>query len=252
MTNALGCIETHKIIRIEPCLDNASYTPEIMTRWIACRILNYAGIGAKERGYKIFQSLCQQTMLRSSAGWFFEVYAHDWLRKGGKFDADRLSSKDSSETLLFDIECMRSREPLFYDTLSNVGTMLQNAVGKGVDPRHIGRYFQPRWPTQESFDSFLVMSTDTLILFQITMAMTHDIKVDGVRAILKALPKTIKNVFIVFTIPQICADKYKSPQRVPTNKELSGGKPKYTIKQFRLVFPNDAVLSIAVPKPSHF
>ncbi|PUU79958.1 hypothetical protein B9Z19DRAFT_1080496 [Tuber borchii] len=39
-----------------------------------------------------------------------------------------------------------------------------------------------------------------------TMAMSHEIKV-GVRAILQALPKTIKKVFIVFTIPEDRVDK---------------------------------------------
>ena len=250
MEIALPCIETHKIIRMEPCLGNGSYRPEIMTRWIAYRILNYAETGAKERGYKVFQSLCQQPILRSSAGCFFERYAHEWLGKGGIFQADRISQRDSREKLSFKIEYTSSEEPYLYTALSQVGIILKSPKGtKGIKSEYFRRYFHPRSLTQESFDSFLVTSSNTLILFQITMAMTHDIKVDGVRAILQALPKTITEVFIVFIIPELRVDKYKVPQKVPTNKELTGGNPKYTIKQFRLVFPDDEVSSIALSKP---
>jgi len=250
LSNAVGCFETHKIIRMEPCLKNTAYTTEIITRWIACRILSSADCGAKERGYKIFQSLCQHPTIRTSAGWFFEAYAHQWLRQGGRFEADMLSLKDSYETLSFGINFASPGEPQYYKTSTDLAGQLKNSGGKGVEHRLIGTYFQPRCPTQESFDSLVVIDKDTLILFQITMAMTHEIKVDGVRAMVQALPQTLKKVFIVFVIPEDRVENYQRPQKAPTNNDLRIRRREYTIKQFRLVFPNDELLSIAVPKPS--
>ena len=252
--NASRCMETHKIIRMEPCNDNTSYTSEIMTRWIMYRIVTFAESGAKERGYKVFQTLCQQPILRPSAGWFFELYAHEWLGKGGNFQADRIAPRDSREKLSFEIKYTSSVEPYYYSSLSKVGTSITKTSNrtKSVRPQYFGRYFRPRCLTQASFDSFLVANENTLILFQITIAMKHDIKVDGVRAIVQALPQTITNIFIVFIIPELHADKYKVPQKAPTSRYLKSDtkKPKYSIKQFRLVFPNDELLSVAVLKPN--
>ncbi|CUS09017.1 unnamed protein product [Tuber aestivum] len=79
------------------------------------------------------------------------------------------------------------------------------------------------------------------------MALSHEIKVDGVRAVLLALPKTIKNVFVVFTVPEDRVDNYKLPQKAPADEDLTFGTYKYTVQQFRLVFSNRDLLSIAVP-----
>ena len=224
----------------------------IITRWIACRLANHADTGAKEHGYQIFQALSQQSSLRSSAGWFFEAYTHDWLRKGGTFEADRLSHKDSLQVLTFDLNPENSREARYFTTPGHLANQLKNRCGQGVDPWMIGIYFQPRCRTQESFDSLMVTSIesrDTLVLFQITMATTHAVKTGGVREILQALPKTIQQVFIIFVVPEDRVDNYHLPQKAPAADELTNGRYEYKIKQFRLVFPDDDLLSIAVPKP---
>jgi len=101
-------MEIYKFVWMESCLKNTSSILEIMTCWIECQILNYADIGAKEQRYKIFQYLCEQSILRFSARWFFEIYTDDWLRKEESFEADRLSYKDSNKKLSFDIEYTRS------------------------------------------------------------------------------------------------------------------------------------------------
>jgi len=233
---------------MQPIRDNKAYVPAVMTRWIACRIVSHADLGAKERGYKIFQSLSHQSSLRSSAGWFFELYTHNWLRKGGRFVADLLSRKDSEEELSFYIDPAHNKEARFFTTSADLANQLKKQGGRGVDNMQIRVYFQPRCRNQEFFDGLMVKTQDMLILFQITMASTHEIKVGGVRDILQELPKTIKTVCDVFTIPADRADNYKKPQKAPVSEDLTINNHEYTIKQYRLVFPDDDVLSIAVPR----
>jgi len=92
----------------------------------------------------------------------------------------------------------------------------------------------------------MVKTQDTLILFQITMASTDEINICGVWDILCELPKTIKTICIVLTIPGDRADNNKNPQKAPASENLTIDKYKYTIKQYWLVFPNDDLLSIAI------
>ena len=251
LSGAVECFDTHRIILMNPSEDNIGYEPEIITRWIACRVAKCAEIGAKEQGYNLFLSLSQQSPLRTSAGWLFESYTHDWLRKGGPFEADRLPYQASDNPFLFNIK--PGTEVRYYANLAHLAEQLKNRRGgKGVEPGMRGTYFQPWCRTQESFDSVMVTTVqrkETLVLFQITMAITHDIKVGGVREILQALPKTIKQVFIIFVIPADRVDNYKVPQKAPADCDLTNGQYKYTIRQHRVVFPDDALRSIAVPKP---
>jgi len=81
------------------------------------------------------------------------------------------------------------------------------------------------------------------------MASTYRIKVAVVRDILQALPKTIKQVFIIFVVPEDLVDNYQVPLKVTAEAELTNGRFEYKIKQFCLVFPHDDLFSIAVRKP---
>ncbi|PUU80388.1 hypothetical protein B9Z19DRAFT_975098 [Tuber borchii] len=249
LENAVGCFETHKIIRMEPCDKSTSYIPELMTRWIACRIHHYAELGAKMRGYNMFLALCDQPKTRTSAGWIFERYAHSWLRAGGRFRVDRVSLDNSGGVLAFDINFANPEESPYYKTLNDLGDELKSADGRGIESTLIGTYFQPKCVTQESFDSLVLISNNILVLFQITMAKSHEIKVNGVCDILNALPKSIDTVFIIFVIPEDRVNNYRVPQKAPTSDHFRIGRKRYTIEQFRLVFSNKEIMKIALPKP---
>jgi len=82
------------------------------------------------------------------------------------------------------------------------------------------------------------------------MTSTNDVKAGGVSEILEALPKTIKQVFIIFVVLEDWVDNYLVPQRVHSDEQLTNGRYKYEIKHFQLVFPADDLVSIAVPNQS--
>jgi len=77
--------------------------------------------------------------------------------------------------------------------------------GYSISPLVVQSYFLPFSKNYASVDSlFFYDRHSTIILFQITTACEHNIKsVVGVGKLLKwLLPKTIKNGFLVFVVPE--------------------------------------------------
>ena len=136
--------------------------------------------------------------------------------------------------------------------LRHLAKQLRNSSCARVDTRIIRIYFQPWCQIQESFNSLTVLPVEgkeLLLLSQITISLKHEVKGWGVYNILKALPRMIKQLFIIFIILEDRIDNYRVPQNAPADDDLTDGKYKYTIKQFWPVFHNNELLSIVVPKP---
>jgi len=237
---------SHKLALMIPSEDHSVFNPEIMTRWIAFRVASVADDQARYSSYQLYKSLSKQTVPRTSAGWLFEAFAHQWLRQGGKFQADKLPVRAVNDCIKFTINKSRGQEEKSFTSPGHLYQQVKNRDGNRVEPKMIGEYFQPWGQTQESFDGLVIENADTLILFQITIALRHDIKTGGVKSILNALPATIKKIRIVFTIPEDKADKYTNRQSVPRGCDLGPRAAKCKVEQFRLVFNDKAVESVAL------
>ncbi|KAL0640431.1 squalene synthetase-like protein [Maublancomyces gigas] len=231
---------SHTIGLMEPNEHGNGCQIGIITRWIAYRINKVQEGKAKQNSLMLFKSLSSQPSLRNSAGWFFEAYAHDWFGRGGSFQADELPIKDGDPPLLLEFKIQKSKESNYFSSLRELASQIRvGGGGDGIDTRNLGKYFQPYGKPQESFDGLVFNTVDTLILLQCIMAERHD----GVQSLLHALPATIKKVYIVFVVPNDCADNYANPQKVPGAGLRAGQR----IKQFRLVLLNEDIESLVNP-----
>jgi len=109
-----------------------------------------------------------------------------------------------------------SLEARDFTTPGHLAKQVKNSCGQAAEPLMRGIYCQPWCRTQESFDSLTVIhvaNNNTLVVFQITMTSTHEAKAGGVSEILEALPKTMKQVFIIFVVLEDWVDTYLFPQR---------------------------------------
>jgi len=148
--------------------------------------------------------------------------------------------------LQFTINWSLAEEERYFANPEHLCKQVRKTHGYGVEERLIGEYFQPWGRTQESFDGLVLPNAETLLLLQITLALRHEIKTHGVKGILNALPGTIKRICIIFTVPEDRADNYTTPQTAPDPCDLGPKGTKCTIQQFRLVFNDRAVQSIAL------
>jgi len=81
------------------------------------------------------------------------------------------------------------------------------------------------------------------------MAKRHFIKADGIKELLKYLPKTIRQLQMVFGIPKVCESDYSRPQKVPKAESLARYAAQLEINQFRLVFTDYSMQGIAFHGP---
>jgi len=86
----------------------------------------------------------------------------------------------------------------------------------------------------------------TIFLFQITIAKAHEIKSVGLIELLKSLPKTRKNIFFIFVVPAECAEDYSQRQRIPDSQSISPNGDNLIVRQFRLVFWEDAMQKVVI------
>ena len=241
---------SHKILLMDPNRRATSFTARVITKYIAHRMVAVLEAKQQVNCYELFKSLSSQPTLRSSAGWFFEAYAHEWLGRGGEFEADELPfSHASAEPLTF-----RTRAPTVagtghFTTSKDLAERVRvGSGGQGIDERVHEIYFQPYAKTQESFDGLLFIDSHTLVLAQFTLAKTHEIKSRGVELLLKELPATINTVCIVFVVPDLRAENYSNAQKVPTAASITSRRG-VKVKQYRLVFPDRNIEAVALQGP---
>ncbi|RPB01931.1 hypothetical protein L873DRAFT_1842102 [Choiromyces venosus 120613-1] len=163
----------------------------------------------------LYKYLTCQDPLRSAGSWFFEGYAHDWFGKDRSFEADKLLIKDNNTHLKFMTYWSKSLN--YFTNANNLATQVRV---KG---------------SQEIND------LDTLILLQITIAKSYDIQLCRVKKLCESLPATIKNIHIVFVIPEDRISEYSSAQSAPEARDVKPNATDLLVNQFRLVLTEEVI-----------
>ncbi|RPA98318.1 hypothetical protein L873DRAFT_1914729 [Choiromyces venosus 120613-1] len=194
--------------------------------------------------FELYKQLTCQDPLQSAAAWFFEGYAHDWFGKGRSFEADKLPVKNNNTHLTFTTN--RSKSFNYFTNTDDLAKQVRVKGGQGIERDAIGKYFLPYNTNFESVDELVFSALDTLILLQIIIANSHPIRLHGVKSLYESLPATIKNIHIVFVIPQDHISKYVSAQSAPEAGDVKPGATDLMINQFRLVLTEETIQSMAI------
>ncbi|RPA90258.1 hypothetical protein L873DRAFT_1879937 [Choiromyces venosus 120613-1] len=193
------------------------------------------------------KKLTGQDHLRSKAGWFFEGYAHDWFRKGRSFEADKLPVKNDNPHLTFTTN--RSESLNYFMDAKDLARKVQVMGGQGIEQDAIGKYFLPYNTNFESVDRLVFSALNILILLQITITKSHPVKLYQVKSLYQSLLDTIKNIQMVFVIPEDHISEYSRAQSVPEAVDVKPGARDLKINQFRLVLTEATIHSMAVDGP---
>ena len=238
---------SHRIAIMRPTRDGLSYSNRIATRWVAYRVYERALEKSQQDCFNLYKHLSRQQSLRSSAGWFFEGYVHDWFRLGGTFEADQIPIiSDNTPPFSFKTVKSQSGNPNYFTTAEDLAQTVRVAGGHGIAPSAIEQYFIPFSRTYESVDSLVFSNHSTLLLFQITIARQHGIKGHGIKQLIKALPETIKDIYIVFVVPEECLESYSKTQHLSNIENIRPNGTEPSIKQFRLAFTEEKMQAVAV------
>jgi len=236
---------SHRIAIMHPTDNRCSYNAGIATRWIAHKVFEKVQKRSRLRCFELYNQLACQSSLRTAAGWIFEAYAHDWFRKGGSFEALALPIKDN-ETQPLKFTTYRSQSLNYFTDAKSLATLVRVKGDQRIKEDVVGKYFLPYNANFESVDGLVFSALDTLILLQITIAKSHHIKPGGVQRLCPSLPASIKNIHIIFVIPEDCMSKYLGVQRVPKARDVKPESKDLTIAQFRLVLTEEIMQSMAV------
>ncbi|CUS10226.1 unnamed protein product [Tuber aestivum] len=250
MDDSVNQESSHKISLMVPSADSRTCTTQITTRWIAHKIFEVAHQQSQRDCFQLYKYLSSQPQLRSAASWFFEGYAHDWLGHGGYFSADKLPILDKPSSILeFRIVGSQSAPLNYFTTPADLAKQVCGEGHHGIKVGVIGKYFLPRSCNNESLDGLAFSHSDTLILFQMTLAKSHSIKPAGVKDLLDLLPNTISNIQLVFVVPHERIGSYTSLQTVLSPDSVRPQGPPVTIEQFRLSFTEDMMKATVVNGP---
>jgi len=141
-------------------------------------------------------------------------------------------------------------KPLHYfNNTKDLSQQVPVKNGQGIEREAIGKYFLPHNTNFESIDGLVFTALDTLILFQITIAKKHNSKAYGLRKLCAILPVTIKNMNIVFVIPEDRIKQYTKVQNVPEAIDVRPNAMDLTINQFRLVLREEQMQLMAIKGP---
>ncbi|KAG0127480.1 hypothetical protein HOY82DRAFT_541919 [Tuber indicum] len=234
---------------MHPTHNRRSYNPRIITRWIAHKVFKKAQMQSQLKCFELYKQLAHQRWLHPSAGWIFEAYAHNWSQSGGSFEADQLPIEDNNTPPL-KFKIYRSESLNCFPDAKNLATLVRVEGGLGIERDVIRKYFFPFATNFELVDGLVFSGLDTLILLQITIAKSHDIKLCGVKQLCESIPATIKNIYLVFVILEDCTSEYSHTQSVPEAGDVKPGAADLTINQFRLVLTEDAMRSMVTWGPS--
>ena len=228
---------------MQPSKTRRSYTTRVATRWIAQKLARATEGESKQEHFRLFRNLSGQPALRTSAGWLFETYVHDWFRAGGKFVVDFLPVDDARTEMNFSTESQPDFN--YFTDAKSFAKQVKNMPGcRGVAENAIGKYFRPHSKTQESFDGVVFNKQGEVILLQYTIASQHETKLHGIDDFLKQMPRTIKTVHLIFVIPGDRTEDYSKEQ--PLRDTGGASKWRGKIKQWRLVFPDKTLENMAI------
>jgi len=238
---------SHRIAIMEPSPTGLSCVARIATRWIAHRVFEQAQKKSHLQCLELYKQLNRQDRLRSAAGWFFEGYVHDWMAMGGSFDADPLPIEENNTVLNFQTDGSESLH--YFKDANDLARQVRKENGHGIERDTIGKYFLPHNANFQSIDGLVFTDLDTLIVLQITLAKSHDIKAYGLKKLCDALPATIKKLNIVFVIPEDRISQYTRVQNVPAAADIRPNAIDLTIKQFRLVLTEKTIQLMVINRP---
>ena len=240
---------SHRIAIMQPTTSGLTYKARIITRWIALRVHEKALKRSQEDCFALYKHLSGQARLRSAAGSFFESYVHNWFGLGGAFTAIEIASANPNQPP-FHFETMRSKSCTLDRFTDAKDLCLQvKAIGSGLEPAIINKYFIPVSRTYEAIDALVFSDLNTIVLLQITIAKQHSIKGHGIKTLLKELPKTITRVHVVFVVPENCESEYSRAQNIPDAAAITPRGSCLSIKQFRLVFHDKEIQKVVVQGP---
>ncbi|PUU72420.1 hypothetical protein B9Z19DRAFT_1010078 [Tuber borchii] len=241
LNNSVDTMCSHCIALMIPTPSHVNYEIEITTRWIAYRFLEIGNQFSRQKCFELYQQLAGQSKLRGGAGWIFEAYAHDWFNRGGIFFAHELPVQAHPTPLLqFHTDPLTSPIPNYFTTAANLIAQVHISGQPGILSQAIGKYFLPCAHNQASFDGLVFINSNTVVLLQMTVAETHEIKEKGLRDLCRVLPSIIKNLNIVFVIPSDRRDHYSKLQKVPDAMTLEELHHRH-IRQFRLVLTDESM-----------
>ena len=96
---------------------------------------------------------------------------------------------------------------------------------------------------------YFLLQNNSLILLQITIAKTYDIKTAGVKRLFTSLPNTIKNIHIVIVIPDGLVHEYRKAKSVPTARAIKPKAKDLRVCQYRLILNEQKIQSMALVGP---
>lgn len=115
-------------------------------------------------------------------------------------------------------------------------------VGRVIDHNQILQYFLPLGQNHPSIDGLIFSDAQTLVLFQIALAIEHEIIADRIRELPKALPTSIFNIYIIFVIPVNCIEHYVKSQFIYLLSKPKGVQ----VKLFCLIFTDKMMQAVSV------
>ncbi|KAF8650653.1 hypothetical protein AX16_005133 [Volvariella volvacea WC 439] len=168
----------------------------------------------------LYSVFLQNPYTRTAAGWILDEAIHDIFRAGGCWPLLSLKKSVGSSNVHWKTPptpisanyVLRISAEAFSigpdprTPTSCLPDELRHKFHSGVSPLKHG-YYQPAYKTQVSFDSFIYMSdTKHAIVFQATVASSHDVKDKGITKLRKLGVEEI--TYIVVTPPETTADLF--------------------------------------------
>jgi len=163
------------------------------------------------------------------------------------FKAHELPIKDNNTEL--NLETCGSETWNYFKDAKDISQQVPVENGQVIAREAIGKYFLPHNANFELIHGLVFTALDTLILLQIMIAKQSKIKAYGLRKLCEALPVMIKNINIVFLIPQDRIKQHTKAQNVPEAIDVRPDAIALTINQFRPVLREGQIHLMAINGP---
>ena len=202
---------SNKVVVFSPAGINEisrTYTLCIGTGYLA-HLVSEAVLEARKSELRAFyRRLMEVPSLHNAAGRVFERLVHDYYRRGGTFSLGHALERGRMlKSLTF--TCTGTEE---FSSLAELKRTLHKANSSIVERLRKNVYFRPVKSNLTSIDSFTIMdnglkgSSENIVmpvLFQITVALQHDIKVLGITELYDNLPaEAKKSGCLLFVVPE--------------------------------------------------
>ncbi|KAG0136177.1 hypothetical protein HOY82DRAFT_599337 [Tuber indicum] len=100
-----------------------------------------------------------------------------------------------------------------------------------------------------SIDALTFTDSRTLVVFQMTIVLSHGIKSHGLKRLIQMFPATIKSISIVFVIPEKRWREYSKSHDVSLPHQVKAQVRDLEINQFCLILTDEKMKSPAIHVP---